>query len=581
FNSGWTQQFPDVRRNGMDGSSIASILLGVPAGGSIDVNDTSYESRPYFGMYVQDDWKVNTRLTLSLGLRYEIQVPWLERFNRRARDFDSTSKNPYSDQVLANWNTIKAQYDAANPGAKYPYPDPPAELTGGYLFAGVNGQPARIYNTDFSNIAPRFGIAYRIGEKTVLRAGGGVYYQSPTQTGVAPGFNLGNPYINSLDRITPSPTGVTGPYSLDNPFPNGLILPTGASAGLATNAGFGISFDNPHLKNPRTYQYSLGFQRELPHGIQVEASYAGNYQIYISNGFNMNRWSLADNTIGIADNNYLNRNLPNPFFGILPFYTSLGNSPTISAQNLLRPDPIFQDVTNNFLEDGKYRSDQLQLKAEKRVLSGGSSGLLTFGLAYTFGKAFEQNHRLNNWNETEQLIYEVDNTDITHSLQLNGVWDLPFGKGKKFNFSSPAAAGLLHNWSLDWILSSVSGYPVGWPNLINNCGTWQATEQTENHWFNNDKSCYQKYPGFTLRTLPDRFANIREPQKPQLNLALSRTFSFKEKYKFLLRWETFNVTNTAIRPGPDTNIDNGTFGQLPKSQNNFPRVMQIAAKFYF
>jgi carboxypeptidase family protein len=580
FNSGWTQQFPDVRRNGQDGSSIASLLMGIPAGGSIDINDSLYQSRPYFGVYVQDDWKVNTRLTLSLGLRYDVQVPWLERFNRRARDFDLTTKNPWSDQVLANWRKMKAEWDAANPTAKYPYPSPPAELTGGFIFAGVNGEPARIYDTDFSNIAPRIGIAFRITEKTVLRAGGGVYYQSPTQTGVAPGFNRGTPYISSLDRLTPS-AGLTGPYSLENPFPNGLVRPTGSSDGLATNAGFGISFDNPNFKIPRTYQYSVGFQRELPNGIQLEASYAGNYQIFINYGYNMNRWSLADNNIGFTDNSYLNRNLPNPFFNILPFYTSLGNGPTISAQNLLRPNPIFQDMTNNFIQDGRYRSDQLQLKVEKRVLGGGGSGVLTFGVAYTLAKAFEQNHRLNDWNTEETPVYELDNTDKTHSLQLHGVWDMPLGKGRKFNIGNPVAGAVLHNWSFDWILSYVSGYPVGWPNLINKCGTWGATEKDEDHWFNNDKSCYQKFPSFSVRTLPDRFSDIREPQKPQLNLALSKTFPFKEKYKFLLRWEMFNVTNSVIRPGPDTNIDNGTFGQLPKIQKNFPRVMQIAVKFYF
>jgi Carboxypeptidase regulatory-like domain/TonB dependent receptor-like, beta-barrel len=580
FNSGWTQQFPDVRRNGLDGSSIASLLLGTPAGGAVDWNAAIYQSRPYFGIYAQDDWKVNSRLTLNLGLRYDVQVPWLERYNRRARGFDITSKNPYSDAVLANWIKMKAEYDAANPNARYPYPAPPAELKGGYIFAGVDNQPARLYDTDFTNIAPRIGVAYRIMEKTVIRAGAGVYFQSPTQTGVAAGFNQATPYTASFDAgVTPS-AGLTGPYSLENPFPNGVTPAPGSSLGLATSVGNSVGFDPPHFKIPRTYQYSFGFQHELPSGILVEASYTGNYQIYINYNYNMNRWSLADNNIGFADNSYLNRTLPNPFFGILPQTTGLGSGKTISAQNLLRPDPIFQDMTNNIIQDGHYRSDQMQLKVEKRVLGGGT-GVLTFGMAYTFAKAFEQNHRLNNWNTAEAPIYELDNTDKTHNLAFHGVWDLPVGKGRRFNIGNRAGGAILNDWSFDWILTYVNGNPVGWPDLRNNCDTWQATEQNEDHWFNNTKSCYQKFPSFNVRTTPDRFSDIREPQKPQLNLALSKSFSFKERYKFLLRWETFNVTNTAIRPGPDTNIDNATFGQLPKSQRNFPRVMQVAAKFYF
>ncbi len=580
FNSGWTQQFPDARRNGQDGSSIASLLLGTPAGGAIDWNDSSYQTRPYFGIYVQDDWKLNSRLTLNLGLRYDVQIPWLERFNRRARDFDITSKNPYSDAVLANWRRLKAEYDAANPNARYPYPTPPAELKGGYLFAGVGGQAERIYETDWTNIAPRIGVAYRIMDKTVLRAGAGVYYQSPTQTGVSPGFNQGTPYTASLDGLTPS-AGLTGPYSLVNPFPDGLRPASGASLGLATSVGGSVSFDPPHFKIPRTYQYSFGFQHELPGGILAEASYTGNYQIFINYGYNMNRWSLEDNNIGFADNSYLNRNLPNPFFDVLPRNTTLGANRTLTAQNLLRPNPIFQDVTNNLIQDGRYRSDQLQVKIEKRVLGSGSTGVLTFGLAYTFAKAFEKNHRLNNWNVAEEPIYELDNTDKTHSLSIHGVWDLPIGKGRRYNIGNPAGGAVLNNWSFDWILSYVNGNPVGWPNLRNSCNTWNAAEQTENQWFNNDKSCYQNFPAFNVRTIPDRFSNIREPQKPQLNLALAKSFPFKERYKFLLRWEAFNVTNTPIRPGPDTNFNNATFGQLPKNQRNFPRVMQVAAKFYF
>jgi hypothetical protein len=579
FNSGWTQQFPDTRQGGTDGSSIASLLLGTPAGGNIDWNNTFYQTRPYFGMYVQDDWKVNSRLTLNLGLRYDVQIPWLERFNRRARGWDTNTKNPLSDEVLANWAQVKAKWDAANPNAKYPYPDAPAELTGGYLFAGVDGQPERVYNTDWTNIAPRIGVAYRLMEKTVLRAGAGVYYQAPTQNNVSPGFNQGTPYTSSLDNLTPS-AGLTGPYSLVNPFPDGLRPASGSSLGLATGVGGGASFDPPRFKIPRTYQYSLGFQHELPGGVVAEASYTGNYQIYINFGYNMNRWSLADNMIGFADNSYLNRNLPNPFFGILPRNTTLGRSETIAAQELLRPNPIFQDITNNLIQDGRYRSDQLQLKVEKRVLGGG--GGLTFGLSYTLAKAFEKNHRLNNWNTAEDTIYELDNTDKTHNLGIYGVWDLPFGKGRRFNVGNPVARAIVSDWNFDWILSYVNGNPVGWPDLINKCGTWKAETQDEDHWFNNDRSCYQKFPGFNVRTTPDRFPDIREQQKPQLNIALSKTFALTERFKFNLRWETFNVANTVIRPGPDTNFDNvNTFGTLPKRQNNFPRVMQIAAKFYF
>ena len=580
FNKSWTQQFPDLDQGTFDGSSVASVLLGAPTGGNIDSNASSYRTRPYFGFYVQDDWNVTPRLTMNLGLRYDVQIPWLERFNRVTRGFDVSTKNPLSDQVLANWAKLKADYDRANPNAKFPYPSPPAVLVGGYLFPGVGGQPRRQYDTDWTNIGPRVGVAWHVFEKTVVRAGAGVYYNTPTQTGVVSGFSQSTPYTTSLDGLTPS-AGLTGPYSLVNPFPNGLATAAGSNLGLLTNIGNGLSFDPAHYKLPRTYQYSFGFQQELPHAILVEASFAGNYQTYIELGYNQNRWSLADNTRGFADNSYLNRTLPNPFFGILPITSSLGGSPSISAQNLLRPDPIFQDVTNNLIQAGHYRSDALQVKIEKRVLGGGNTGVLIFGLSYTFAKTYEQNHRLNNWNTAEPPIYEIDFQDKPHNLAFHGVWDLPFGRQRRFDINNSVANAVAGDWRFDWIFTYYSGYPVGWPNLQNTCGTWKATEQDENRWFNNDKTCYSNFPSFAVRTIPDRFSDIREPAKPQLNVALEKTLHFSERYRFQFRGEAFNLTNTPIRPGPDTGFSSATFGQLPKSQKNFPRVIQLAAKIYF
>ena len=246
----------------------------------------------------------------------------------------------------------------------------------------------RLFDTDWTNIAPRLGIALRLTEKTVLRAGGGVYYQAPTQTGVAPGFNRFTPYISSLDDLTPS-AGLAGPYSLVNPFPDGMLVPNRLRSGFGDKRRRRCRLRHSSFRIPRTYQYSIGFQHEPPNGIQVEASYAGNYQIYVPYGYNMNRWSLQDNNVGFADNSYLNRNLPNPFFGIIP-RSGIGSNAVISAQNLLRPNPIFTDMTNNFIQDGHYRSDSLQFKVEKRVLGSGSTGVLTFGVAYTLAKAYEQ-----------------------------------------------------------------------------------------------------------------------------------------------------------------------------------------------
>jgi hypothetical protein len=164
------------------------------------------------------------------------------------------------------------------------------------------------------------------------------------------------------------------------------------------------------------------------------------------------------------------------------------------------------------------------------------------------------------------------------------VWDLPVGKGKRFaNINNKFAGALVNNWRYDLILSYSSGNPTGWPNLINKCGEWHAAKQDENNWFNSDKSCYaQLANGNVLRVVPDRFPDIRNPGVgPFINTALEKDFHLGERYRIQIRGESFNLFNHPQRGGPDTTLTSATFGQLPKSQLNFPRLVQLAAKFYF
>ena len=582
FNQNWTRRLSGYNGGTFDGSSIASLLLGYPADGRINWNENPYATRPYYAFYVQDDWKLARTLTLNLGLRYEVQVPWKERFNQSNRGFNLTVKNPLSDAVLANWAKIKAEYDAQNP--KYPFPDAPPVLTGGFQFAGVDGQPERLYDTDWTNVAPRIGIAWQIRPTTVLRAGAGVYYQSPTQTNTTNGFAQQTDYVSSIDGMTPSAgASLTGRYSLVDPFPDGILQPPGASAGLLTNIGRSIGWDPPGFKIPRTYQYSFGFQQQLPGGIVAEASYAGNYQIYINLSTNLNHMSLADYKIAYSDTGYDSTQIPNPFYGILPRNGGLGQNPTINRGALLRPNPIFQDMTNYLTQWGRYRSDALQVKIEKKLLQGSGTGVLTWVLSYTFSKAFEENHRLNNWNLDEPLIKELDYQDKPHMLSFAGIWDLPIGRGRRFlNSENPVARNLASGWQFNWIYTYSSGYPTGWPDLDIKPGCdWHAENQNRYSWFNNDKSCYTPRRSYTLRTVPDRFPDIRNPAIKQLNIALEKSTRLSERYRFVIRGEAFNVTNTPAYGGPDTDYNSPRFGMLPNNQQNWPRLVQLSAKFFF
>ncbi|MFB3830190.1 MAG: carboxypeptidase regulatory-like domain-containing protein [Bryobacteraceae bacterium] len=586
FNANWTRQLSDISASGaagtFDGSSVASILLGYPASGQLDWADNPYRTRPYFGLYVQDDWKLSSKLTINLGMRYDVQYSWLERFNRYNRGFDLTTKNPMSDRVLANWARIKADYDKKNP--KYPYPAPPSQLSGGWLFAGVGGRPQRIFDTDWTNLAPRVGLAWRIARNTVIRTGAGIYYMANTQGGRTNGFSITTNYDSSLDGRLPSAgTSLTGPYSLVDPFPLGILQPTGASEGLLTLIGRGVTFDPSRLKTPRTYQYSFGIQHQLPHDIMAEASFAGNYQTYVPVDWGINEISMADYNQSRADNaNYNALQVPSPFWDILPKNGGVGNNATVSRGSLLRPNPLWGGITQANTQWGYYRSDALQVKIEKRVMGGQSTGVMTWVLAYTLSKAYQAANRLQSWNLEEPLVYELDNQDKPHMLSFAGVWDMPLGRGRKLLNSDNAIVNkLAGGWQFDWIFRYVSGYPVGWPNLNNKCGEWHAKEQTRYTWFNNDKSCYETFPSFTLRTIPDRFPDIRQHAAPQLNVALEKTTSISERLRFMIRAEAFNLTNTPIYGGVDTSFTSTRFGMLPQDQQNWPRAVQLAGKFFF
>jgi outer membrane receptor protein involved in Fe transport len=588
FNRNQTRQLTSRGQGSKDGDPIASMLLGLPDSGHISYQDTFYRTRPYYAFYVQDDWKLSTNVTLNLGVRYDLQIPWLERYNRLNAGFASNTVNPNSDAIIANWKILKAQYDATNP--KYPYPDVPKAIYGGLLFAGKSGQPARTYDTDWTAVAPRLGIAWQFAPKTVLRAGAGIFYRTQTQDNTTTGFTQDTPYKTSLDGITPSAQGLTGAYSLVDPFPDGLLPVAGASNGLLTNNGLTISYDSRKVPMPRSYQYSVGIQRELPGGIVADISYSGNYAVHDTYGLAIDDAgaltpaALSFRAQAIADTSFYDRQLPNPMFGILPGNVSLGNA-TVSGQQLLRPYPEFTGITANTIPKVHYRYDALQLLIERRGFTSKNAGVMTFVVSYTFSKGFEQNHRLNTWNYVEPLIHEVDNQDKPQNIAFSGVWDPPIGTGKKFvSVNNKVAKTLVNDWRFTWIYTYYSGYPVGWPDLVNKCASWHYTGSDPNpfnHWFNNDKSCYTTRPANTPRIVPDRFPDIRNPAEPQLNIALEKTFKLTERYTMLLRGEAFNVTNTPVYGGPSTNFTDPRFGLIPVGQENFPRFLQVAAKFFF
>ncbi len=560
FNRVLTRRDP-YASDAFSGNAIASFLLGYPSGGTVDDNAARTERWKYYVGFIQDDIKAAPNLTLNLGVRWDYEQPVTEKYNRINRGFDFNAQNPLQDLVDPHYGL---------------------NLRGGLLFAGVGGQPRGGYNPNPQTWQPRFGFAWRFLEKTVLRGGYGLFFQGTSQLDTQAGFSLSTPYIDSIDGRTPAIEYNT----LDNPFPRGLLPAPGNGDGLATLVGFGFSFDDPNRRVPRTHQFSLGIQKELPARMMLDVAYVGSGSQKLAVGRAINEISARQLALG---GSVLDKQVQNPFWGILSVAAPLGRTPTIAQRQLMRPYPQFQGITMNAYSIGHSWYNSLQAKLEKRITHG-----LTLISSYTFAKNMEQTAYLSS--QDDFLSRELVSFDRSHRLALSGLWELPVGQGRWIlGNSGPLTDALLGGWQFNWIGNFQSGVPTSYPSGAELTGVspkLPKEQQTFDRWFDNRKASnlqaalanqapFYNRPGFTLRRIPLRFPDVRNHYEPQINLSLFKNLKFSERWSGQLRVESFNVTNTPISPGPNTDINSGNFGKVTLNQINFPRHIQVALKLKF
>jgi hypothetical protein len=357
FDRGFTRR-DYLSQDALSGNSAASLLLGYAASGRIDNNVQPYWGWTYFAPWVQDDIKVTRRFTVNRGLRWDVNLPPVERYDRMTRGFLSTTLNPISQAIDAK----------AYPGF---------QVYGGYGFAGQNGLSRRPYETDYNNFQPRVGAAFQLTSKTVLRGGWGISYLNPTTVATSNGFSQSTPYVASLD------SGRTPAHIASDPFPDGVLKPAGAALGMQTFLGQSPSFTDTNFRVPYVHQFSFGIQRQLPGQIKLDVAYAGSRSMAaaVSKGINevsVETLALGDRNKG-GDPNYLNQQIPNPFQNLIPG-TALNNA-TTSRQQLLRPFPEFTGFNMMDRNDGRVWYNSLQVVVEKRYSHG-----LSFNLNYTLSK---------------------------------------------------------------------------------------------------------------------------------------------------------------------------------------------------
>jgi hypothetical protein len=555
FDSTFTQNSPLVTSS-LQGNGFAAMLLGYPTSGGVPNNPALAYSSHYFAVFAQDDWRVTPRLTINMGLRWDVETPLTERYNRQNDGFSLTAASPL--QV------------------------PGYNLTGGLLFDSSSNRTP--FSTDYNNVQPRIGAAFKLNEKTVLRGGFGVYYLPTFDTGQNNGFAVTTPYTASNDgNATPA-------TNLSNPFPTGLVAPSGSSKGLATLMGTSITFSDPARTIPYNLQFSFGVQRQLPGGFVGDVSYVGSrtHEIEVSQSLD------AVSTQNLALGTKLNTTVANPFAGLLPG-TSLNGS-TITVQQSLLPYPQFTGVTEADIPIGHTWYNALQVRLERRFSSG-----LFFLVSYTNSKNMQATSYLNAQDGTtaSTLASQLTTTDQPQNIRISGGYTLPFFKnGNKF------ARAILGGWQVNTIVTYFAGVPVAAPASTFSAGI-DPNVPDPNHlaYFN---TCYLnlsgvrtncssastpvawiQQPSFTLNTLSAVLPNIRVRRPPLADMSIFKTFPIHERLKFQLRAEAFNVTNTVYFPAPNTTLTSAIFGQTVlatggfSSTSNDPRAVQLSARIVF
>ena len=556
FDPTFTQNSPLVS-SALQGNGFADLLLGYPTSGGVPNNPALAYSSHYYALFAQDDWRISPRLTLNLGLRWDVETPLTERYNRQNDGFAFTAPSPL--QV------------------------PGYTLTGGLLFDSSSNRTPFV--TDYNNVQPRIGAAFKLNEKTVLRGGFGVYYLPTFDTGNNNGFAVTTPYTASNDgNATPATT-------LSNPFPTGLVQPSGSSKGLSTLMGTSITFSDPARTIPYNLQFSFGVQRQLPAGFLADVSYVGSrtHEVEVSQSVD------AISTANLALGSKLNTTVANPFAGLLPG-TSL-NASTITLQQSLLPYPQFTGVTEADIPIGYTWYNALQVRLEKRFASG-----LFFLVSYTNSKNMQATSYLNAQDGTtaSTLARQLTTTDQPQNLRISGGYALPFFKST----GSKLARAILGGWQVNAIVTYFAGVPVAAPSGAFSSGIDPNVADANHQAFFN--TCYinlsgvrtdcssasqpaawTQQPSFTLNTLTTVLPNIRVQRPPLADMSIFKTFPIHERLRFQLRGEAFNVTNTVYFPAPNTTLTSALFGQTVlatggfSSTSNDPRAIQLSARLVF
>jgi hypothetical protein len=556
------------------GGSLASMLLGFPSAGSVATAQPVALQVHYWGFFVQDDFRVNKKLTLNFGVRYDYETGLSSPINSLVA-FNPTAINPVQAQVTG----------IATPGE--------------IVYAGPNTFTSATHpNSD--KFAPRVGAAYALDSKTSIRGGYGLLWAPYVFSTFTPiGYTNSTPYVASINN------NVTSAGSLSNPFPSGILQPAGNSLGPLTGLG-GQTFTiyDPYAHSTRIHQYSFDIQRELKGGFVIALGYSGSITHNLIQGtppININQ--LPDKYLSMGS--ALNNKVSNPFFGTVGGTLNLAST-TVAQSQLLLPFPQFGQVnyTANSSDQNRARYNSLYVKVQKRLTHG-----LNLLSSYTWSKNMDESdnqsvvfdsqqaYSQDNYNRAAEWGLATINTPGRWTSAIN--YQLPFGRGQQFLNGSRVLDFAVGGWAINTQFTIQTGFPMAvYQSNLNSAigtgvqrpnasGTSPATSgSVESRVYNYiNPAAFSIAPQYTYgnvsRTIP-----MRGPGMATTDFSMFKSWG-TERYRGQFRIEVFNLTNTPqfYAPGANgsntgTQIGSSSFGQIAL-QANFPRVVQIGVRGTF
>ncbi|MGO8819579.1 MAG: TonB-dependent receptor domain-containing protein [Terriglobia bacterium] len=609
-----TSQYPNVG----GGDAMATFLTGVPDPGEWG----EYEVSPHFstqnyryGGFAQDNFKATKKLTVNVGLRYDLEIPRTERYNKMSW-FDPNQTIDIHPAAVASSSWVYTNAAGNTVAMPFAVPDVTSPK-GGLVFASPSQR--HIIDTAFHDFGPRVGIAYQMKDKLVFRGGYGLFY-NPTQWGTTGAGPVGNEGFEATTswQTTMNSDGSTPWGRISNPFPTGLLLPTGASLGNQTNLGLGIT-EAQRNENvpPYTQTWSGGFQYELPGSVLVDVNYIGTKgtHLYFNSAGGeqyFGTWIQQEATnpdLVTALGTYV----PNPYAGVISSPGCGICGPTIASGNLIRPYPQINGLNTVNPPWANSIYNALQLKVEKRMRNG-----LSLMVSYTNAKSIDDASmststgwiggfgQMRDPND-RKLERSLSEWDIPQVFQFSYIWQVPFGRGKHWGGNINAIVdGFLGGWQTsgmwrfdDGMPASVGvtgalapwGYSTTNPDQIARLrvlpkSMWFKTNPATGSpygYFANPSSSMEIPPQYTIGNASRMEPNTRVPGTSNATMAIFKDIplnKMREGAKLQVRCEAFNALNHPQFGGIVNTFGNASFGEVD-SQVNSPRQVQMGLQLYF